>query len=329
MISRFSSSRSRASHLGKLIPAAAILTVLSVCYAGDRAAGSELTGTMRTPHFVVHYDPKDPYLAKLMADTAEDELRRISRDLGYRPERNRPFPLFAYPTHLGFIKAGGLETSKFTVGTASGVVERISVDASGAFELPEQILAHEITHAVTFRILGTAAAELPLWMNEGLAKYESREVRGPDDLIVANAAAEWSLIPLANLAAEFPESRTALAYAESASAVRFLVSRHGREAPKSILAALARTRSFENAMVEVTGRTPRMFADEWMAHVTRRYWALRAARVGGAVVSVLMAVLAVVAFLVRRKQKIEAARRWEEEERARRYRGYPWPPWEE
>ncbi|MGB9618989.1 MAG: peptidase MA family metallohydrolase, partial [Armatimonadota bacterium] len=185
------------------------------------------------------------------------------------------------------------------------------------------------THAVIFRIVGHAARELPLWMNEGLAKYESREVRGPDDVLVANAAAEGTLIPLSNLVSMFPESRTALAYAESASAVRYLVSKHGRAAPRAILAALARTRSFDKAMLEVTGRTGDAFADEWTTHVSRRYWALRATRIGAAAVSVLMAVLAVVAFFVRRKQKIEAARQWEEEEQARRYRGYPWPPWEE
>ncbi len=297
------------------------------CEARDRAAAeAKLSKTMRTAHFVVRYDPKDPFLARLMADTAEDELKRISRDLGYPPQRDRPFPLFVYPTHLGFIEAGGLETSKFTVGTASSGTERISVDASGAFELPEQVLAHEITHAVIFRMLGPTAVELPLWTNEGLAKHESREHSGEDDHLVADAAAEGSLIPLSRLASEFPESRTALAYAQSASAVRFLIARHGRNAPRALLAAMVRTASFDEAMREVTGRTGDAFAEEWMARTTKRYWMLRVARIGAAVISALMAVLAVVAFVVRRRKMAEAARQWEEEERERRYRGYPWPP---
>ena len=308
--------------------AAILLSAACCCEARNRAAAAEatLTRTMRTAHFVVRYDPKDPFLARLMANTAEDELKRISGDLGYRTQRDRPFPLFVYPTHIGFIEAGGLETSKFTVGTASGGAEKISVDASGSFALPEQVLAHEITHAVIFRVLGPAAAELPLWMNEGLAKYESQEPTGDDDQLVANAAAEGALIPLSRLKSGFPEDRSALAYAQSSSAVRLLVARHGRRAPRAFLAALARTGSFDKAMLAATRRTGDAFADEWQAQTTKRYWTLRVARIGTAVVSALMAVLAVVAFLVRRRQKIEAARRWEEEERERRYRGYLWPP---
>jgi len=297
--------------------------------SGAAAAESKLTGEMRTAHFVVRYDPKDPFLAKLMAETADDELKRIAHDLGYHAPRDRPFPLFVYPTHIGFIEAGGLETSKFTVGTASGGVENISVDASGAFAPPEQVLAHEITHAVIFRLLGAAAVELPLWMNEGLAKYESREPPGEDDELVGSAAAEGSLMSLSRLASDFPEKRNALAYAESYSAARFLVKRHGRKAPRALLAALARTGSFDKAMLEATGRTGDAFADEWLADTTKQYWALRLARVGTAVISAVMAALAVVAFLVRRRQKIEAARRWEQEELERRYRGYAWPSDEE
>jgi hypothetical protein len=304
-----------------------LLAAACCCEARNRAtAESRLKGTMRTAHFAIRYDLKDPFLARLMADTAEDELKRISLDLGYRTERDRPFPLFVYPTHIGFIEAGGLETSKFTVGTASGGAERISVDASGAFELPEQILAHEITHAVIFRLLGAAAAELPLWMNEGLAKYESREPTGDDNQLVANAAADGSLMPLSRLETDFPESTTALAYAQSASAVRFLVKTHGRAAPRTLLRRMARTSSFDKAMLAATGWTEGSFEDEWLAETTKRYWTLRVARIGAAVISALMAILAVIAFVVRRKRMIEAARQWEEEERERRYRGYPWPP---
>ncbi|MCX8053616.1 MAG: peptidase MA family metallohydrolase [Armatimonadetes bacterium] len=307
-----------------------------------------LTATMRTRYFIVHYDPKDPYLAKLMAEAAEDELKRISRDLGYQlyPNENKhkvfyePFSLYVYPTHTGFIKAGGLETNKFTVGTATAGENKISVDASGALELPERILAHEITHAVVFRILGPAAARLPLWMHEGLALYydsfphltkhsEDGEPGTEDDPLVATAVAEGTLIPLSKLTSSFPESLSDLAYVQSASAVRFFISRYGPKAPKKLLAAMARTQSFDKAMLEVTGQTSEAFTNEWASHVTRRYWMLRVTRIVAAIISVSMAFLAVVAFLVRRKQKIESAKKWEDEELERRYRGYPWRPGDE
>jgi len=289
------------------------------------ASAKPLAPVMRTSHFVVHYDSGDPFLVKLMAEAAEDELSRVSRDLGMRSDPKRPFSLYVYSTHMGFIRAGGLETRKFTVGTARSGSEAISVDASGAFALPQQVLAHEITHAVIFRILGARVHALPLWMNEGLAEYESGGKPARDELeTVAEAAASGTLIRLEHLSRQFPEKRTALAYAQSASAVRYMIREHGKHSPKVLLSELAATGSFDRAMLMATGRTASRFEQDWLAESTREYWALRATRIGAAVLSVIMAILTIAAFLARRRAKIEAARRWEEEETLRRLLGSPW-----
>ncbi len=177
-----------------------------------------LTATMKAPHFDVRYDPQSPILAQTTVDTAEDELVRISKALGYRIEPDRPIPLWIYRRHQSFVEEGGLDND-LTVGTARSGDERVSIDASGAFVTMKQVLAHELTHAVIFRILGDHARELPLWANEGLAKYESEEYPGSDNNLLANAASDGTLIPLAYLKTTFPRDRSDLAYAESASAV--------------------------------------------------------------------------------------------------------------
>lgn len=294
------------------------LSIGSAYATGD--APSELTGRLKTPYFDVHYDRSDPFMAKLMADTAHDELMRVSRDLGYTPPKGRPFSLYVYLTHVGFIRAGGLETSKFTVGTANSGNETLSVDASGAFALPEEVLAHEITHAVIFRILGPNVGTLPLWFNEGLAKHESDDFRADDEQTIADAASNGELISLDDLRVAFPKDRTGLAYAESTSAVKYVIDKHGKSAPKKLLRELARIGSFDEAARRTIGVTGEQIADDWYAKTTRRYWQVRLGRVAMAVVSALMAVLVVVAFLVRRKQKMEAAKAWEWEEFEERMR---------
>ncbi len=298
----------------------------SACLAQDQAAKAraQLTATMRTQHFTVYYDHQDPYLAKLMAGIADKALRRISRDLGYRLESNRPFPLYVFPSHLGFIQSGGLEESRFTVGTTSSVGETIAVDASGVFAPADQVLAHEVTHAVIFRLLGPHAHALPLWMNEGIAKYESQETGERDDVISAEAAARGELMSLSRLESSFPESRTDLAYAQSASAVRFMIENHGKNSLKVLLKDIAETGSFDKAMLTATGRTSAQFSDDWMAEIDRQYLILRRTRIAAGIGSAVMAALAVVAFLVRRRKMAESARQWEEEEERRRLRGYAW-----
>jgi hypothetical protein len=270
--------------------------------------------TLRASYFVVHYDPSDPYLAKLMAGIARDELRRISRDLGYKPEPDRPFPIYIYRTHYAFIEAGGLKERKFTVGTANSANEAISVDASGVFALPKEIIAHEVTHAVIFRILGPSVAALPLWVNEGLAKYESEEFSDKDDTILANAASDGTLLALSVLTRTFPDDQNDVAYASSASAMRYMVKKYGKNSPRTLLRELARTGSFDKAMLKATGRTGGRFADEWFAKTGRKYLSLRITRLLTGGLMTFMAILAIVAFLVRRKQKREAARQWEQEE---------------
>lgn len=278
------------------------------------AARQSLSATMRTRHFIVHYDPADPYLAKLMADSASEQLLRISRNLGAPIDTSRPFTLLVYPTHIGFIRGGGLEGSKFTVGTAEGGSETISVDASGAFAPAEDVLAHEITHAVLFRALGPHIRELPLWLNEGIAQRESEPMSLNQRELLAEAAAEGTLIPLPRLSKHFPKDRIALAYAESASAVDYMVREHGPRSVRILISELADTNSFDKAMLAATGKTGDRFTGDWYAHITSRYWGVKLSRIATGVVSALMALLVIAAFLVRRKQKIDAARRWEQEQ---------------
>ncbi|MGQ9784699.1 MAG: peptidase MA family metallohydrolase [Armatimonadota bacterium] len=259
---------------------------------------------MQTRHFIVRYEQEDPFLAKLLAETAEDELKRVARNLGYKPGK-KPFKLYVFRTHVDFIEAGGLETSKFTVGTTTLSTDEIAVDASGVFDIPERIIAHEITHAIIFRMLGHLATVMPLWAHEGIAKYESREPYKYDEEMIASAAAEGSLIPLMSLRNSFPKTRMGLAYAESASAIRYLISKYGRGAPRNILKEIMQTASFDLAMYRVTGHGLDQFEREWLESVSKKYRGLRMIRFGTAFISSFMAALAVIAYLTRRKQKME------------------------
>ena len=282
------------------------------------------SGVIRTRFFTVRYHSSDPFLAEIVADTAEEQLRRVAHDLDYPLKGIRRFPLNAYPNHYEFVKASGLERRSSVVGTTRWGDEAISVDAGAVLVSTQEVLAHEITHAVVFRMLGSTASQLPMWFSEGLAKYESRESDSLDNDIMAKSAAENTLIPLPRLVSGFPEDSDALAYAESAAAVRYLVRRFGKSAPRRILRELKETGSFERAMVSVTGLSPSQFTGKWYDWTTRRYAGFRLASILTALISAFMAVLVVAAFLVRRKQKIEAARRWELEEAEAEASTPPW-----
>lgn len=268
---------------------------------------------MNTPYFTVHYDPADPFLAESAAEAASDELQRIAKDLGYKLESDRPIPLMIYRTHYSFIQEGG-HKDRYVVGTARTGDERISVDASGAFVAMKTVMAHEITHAVIFRILRDKAHTLPLWVNEGLAKYQSEPYPDVDNALVADAAADGTLIPLAQLHSSFPDKRTDLAYAQSASAVRFMVKHHGKSAPRTLLAELADSGSFDKALHTATGKIEKEFTAEWVDSIGRKFRLLRAWRIVSTFGGSIMAFLAILAFVIRRRRMAQAAREWEWEE---------------
>lgn len=298
------------THHYSMICSLALLLLLLIVFP---ARATVLTAVMKTPYFTVHYDPSDHFLAESTAETAQDELMRISKNLGYTVEPKRPFPLMVYRTHYSFIKEGELE-DRFTVGTARTGDERITVDASGAFMTMKQVLAHEITHAVTFRILGYQAHALPMWANEGLAKYESEDYPDADASLLSSAAANGTLIPLSDLESSFPKDNISLAYAESASAMRFLIQHHGASAPKLMLAEMSASGSFEKAITKATGQSENEFITNWTASLSKQYQPLRVSTIIGALGGVTMAGLVVLAFIIRRRKMAQAAREWEWEQ---------------
>ena len=72
-------------------------------------------------------------------------------------------------------------------------------------------------------------AEIPLWLNEGIAVYEEKGKRYEET--VKNAVESGGIIPIAELVSylDYPEDldRRVLLYAQSASLVDFLLSEYG------------------------------------------------------------------------------------------------------
>lgn len=298
------------SRLGIRAIAVAILWATILCVSSSAAS---LTAFTKTPYFIVHYAPADKQLAQSTADIARAELGRIANDLGYVIQPNHQFPLLVYGSHVAFIKAGDIQ-DRMTVGTARTGDETISVDASGTLVSIRQVIAHEVTHAVVFRILGMNSYTLPLWANEGLAKYESQASTDDDEGIIADAASNGTIIPLTDLAIFFPRDRTALAYAESWSAISYMIKLRGESAPKQLLSDLARNGSFDGAIRKVTGKEQDKFTKDWNASLAKRFGWARILQIAAAFLGPIMALLAIAAFIVRRKRMRDAARQWDWEE---------------
>jgi hypothetical protein len=129
------------------------------------------------------------------------------------------------------------------------------------------VVPHELTHLVFETAADNPYHFPPRWLNEGLAVYLSEGYGDSDRAIVESAARDGTLIPLDGLIGQFPTSvdRFFLAYAESVSAVDYLVRTHGREPMVSLIRSYAEGRTDDDAFTEALGMDTAAFGEAWLA----------------------------------------------------------------
>ncbi|HVL54407.1 MAG TPA: peptidase MA family metallohydrolase, partial [Vitreimonas sp.] len=148
---------------------------------------------------------------------------------------DEPVDFFVYADQAEFYEALGPGTRENVGGQANAEIRTLfALIGPGEIDDPwvGVVIPHELVHLVFDTAVDNPYHFPPRWLNEGLAVHLS-EGYGPRDRgAVEQAARNGSLIPLEGLTGQFPTTRDRffLAYAESVSAVDFLIRRHGQEA---------------------------------------------------------------------------------------------------
>lgn len=268
------------------------------------AQSIRLPGLTTTKHFIIHYPTGMDSTAHVTGMVCEDWLTEISNKLDLKSPSVEKIRVALYHDQLDFTKATGLRRPGDIVGQASSDGS-IEIEASGYLAPTNQIAGHEIVHIVIFRILGNRTGALPLWVNEGTAKYLTDDWDDVDQTTFADAASQGTLIPLTDLATGFPSGqRQGLAYAEGTSAVSYFVKTYGERSLARLIHETGRTGSFEQAMHEVTGLTPLQFEDKWLKETTGAIISPRIMQLARSIGLATFVILAIAAFLaVRRHRK--------------------------
>jgi len=140
-------------------------------------------------------------------------------------------------------------------------------------------LTHEYTHYLVSRLSrGTA----PIWLHEGLAKFEERRWRGPSggglsaplEHLLANALAKHHFITFEEMSpslAKLPSQEdTALAFAEVYSVVEYLHSKLGWAGLRKLLGELSRGTGDIRALAAVYGGSYAQFDRAWKGWLRSR-----------------------------------------------------------
>ncbi len=177
---------------------------------------------------------------------------------------------FVYADQDAFYDALGPGTRENVGGQANadiGTMFGLITPAEVTSDWVDTLVSHELTHLVFAEAVDNPYHSPPRWLNEGLAVHLSQGYDLGDRATVAGAVASGSLIPLDGLVGLFPTTgdRFGLAYAESSSAVDFLVRTYGEAPLVRLITSYADGVTDDEAFQAALGMTMTQFDDAWMA----------------------------------------------------------------
>ncbi|MEW5723381.1 MAG: hypothetical protein AB1896_09760 [Thermodesulfobacteriota bacterium] len=284
---------------------AALLVILLTLAAWPASAG--------TIH--VRSSAGESELAGVLADRAEEYLKRLEEEFGLAP--GPPITVFLASTPQDFEAAlpGGADVPDWAAGVAWPELNLVVMKSRRL--LPgadlDRVLAHEVTHVALGRLFGDN--RIPRWLEEGLTMHLAGEWGLGRQVAMARAVVSGGLLPLSDLVKGFPMDPVGAetAYAQSYYFVAFLRDHCGREVLGRLVGGLARGTEAEPALHEATGkplaRLETQF-EEWLKRRFSIFWLLT----GPEVLWPLAVLLLLLAWVLRRRAADRRRTEWEAEE---------------
>jgi hypothetical protein len=215
----------------------------------------------------LHYYEGGQSFGQALHDTAEQALVRLSQDVGISTEK--PVDIYIY-ANTNDLKDAILYEPTWVGGQAfpenNIVIIGVSTDQ---LDWGKSTEAHELTHVLVGQLTFTCLGFIPTWLNEGLATY-GEGGPPPDQLALFDQAkATDQFLAMRSLAGGFSEeaNRAGLSYAESYSAVNFLIQTYGRDKMTALLAALRNGATIDEALQSVFGFDTDGLEDAWRASI--------------------------------------------------------------
>lgn len=229
--------------------------------------------TVSGEHFVVRYAPENGANARLVLDSAEKAYNQLAEKYGFQ---GRGIPVIIYPSREDLNRCFGWPSGESAMGAYwAGVIRVLAPEVwisgeAGEGEEKEVFercgpMLHEFTHLV---VDCKTNGNVPRWLTEGLAQYEELRLTGftlpaPPDL----GARHYSFTALDRGFDALPDQT--LAYAQSLSAVRYIVAVYGEESIGRILAVLASGGDIDAALARALGVHLDGFENGWKKWVVQ------------------------------------------------------------
>jgi len=177
----------------------------------------------------------------------------------------------------------------------------------------DEVFRHELFHvALEDAVKGH---HVPLWFNEGMAIYASREHPWMRLQTLWDATLSRSIIPLRDLDKSFPAQNyeASIAYAESADLVRYLLRDQDQLRFAALIERVRGGQPFDRALGDAYDTDIRKVEYQWREDIAKRY-TFAPVLASGTIVWVFALGILVVGYSRKRRRDRATLARWEEEE---------------
>lgn len=207
------------------------------------------------------------FASELLA-ACNQALQRLYADTGARLERPVSVYIYASPQDL---RAAMVFPREWTGGVAFPEFGIIAIGVPvNQLSWGKKAVAHELGHMVIHQVtFSPYGANLPVWLNEGLAMHAEGERDVYLELLLRKAAAEGKLFSVRSLSSPFsakPEDAY-LSYAQSQSLVEFLIQNYGKDKMLELLHLLKEGSSVDEALLSVYGFDQSGLDRLWKAYI--------------------------------------------------------------
>lgn len=230
---------------------------------------------IQSPNFdIYYYDTK--YLAEATANWAEEALSSIQRTLNHKIAKR--ISLIIYKSHNEFQQTNVIY--QYMPEGVGGVTElmknRVVLPFEGKQYQFKHVIHHELVHAVLNDMLygGTLQSalasgqriEFPLWMNEGLAEWESiGNMDTQTDMFMRDVSLSDLLVGLERLNGYY-------AYRGGQTFYWYVAEKYGAEKVGDLVNKIKVYGTVENAFKSAFHMSFEDFSEQWVKDMKKLYW---------------------------------------------------------
>jgi len=287
--------------------------LLIIFLAGLNIFASKLV-LLNSDNIHIHYPEKRMELARFIARTVRNRLPEMEKIFG---KTDTPIQIYVAETQSDFRKMAGVHlpdwSAAVTIYPKRIIVLKNPLLTQSSLHEFREIVEHEFVHL--YQSLHIPLNITPVWFNEGFAQYISTPYNIQGRILLSRALVNNQLIPMSKLAdvLGYRHQKAALAYAESASIVEFLIVVYGENIISEMFSDIQKTRDFEKSFRNILGIGLIDFEHQWKKYVARRYRWLFLLDIQY-IIWLIIPLLVIVVYFIKGHRNKEIIQQWNTEE---------------